>query len=222
MSMNSPSYEKLCVLLNQLKNEKADYVHQIEENTLQIAEARSYTLEIMGKEEEDFRVFSPRTIRDIYKEELDKSQEKQDVLENSNTSLQKKIDELDSYIILLDEVAEEMNSLLSGSEEKKDTENIDNDILDSSDDSKESSLFVKKSQLVGTISNLNRAVHKIETCSKLVSQDPSRTKIELKQITKKIQASIDFLSSIGQKYSIQNRIFLFRIVLFYLGQIYSI
>lgn len=197
MSMNSPSYEKLCVLLNQLKNEKADYVHQIEENTLQIAEARSYTLEIMGKEEEDFRVFSPRTIRDIYKEELDKSQEKQDVLENSNTSLQKKIDELDSYIILLDEVAEEMNSLLSGSEEKKDTENIDNDILDSSDDSKESSLFVKKSQLVGAISNLNCAVHKIETCSKLVSQDPSRTKIELKQITKKIQASIDFLSSIG-------------------------
>ena len=196
MSMNSPAYEKLCVLLNQLKNEKADYVHQIEENTLQIAEARSYTLEIMGKEEEDFRVFSPRTIRDIYKDELNKSQEKQDILENSNTSLQKKINELDSYIMLLDEVAKEMNSLLSGSEEKMDTENIDNDILDSSNDSKESSLFVKRDQLDGTISNLNRVIHKIDTCFKLVGQDPSRTKVELKQITKRIQSSIEFLSSI--------------------------
>lgn len=203
--MNPTTYEELIDLLAELNAEKNDIQKEIDDNTLQIIEARSYAKEILDREEEDFKVFSPRKIEDIYKEELEKSNVKQANYENRNQLLIEKREKLDSIISVLEKVSAEV-----GGEFHPDTVDdvVENnlEIIDEESASKEDDFSEKEgSQQVDdttydtinkSIKNLNSIMHKIELSIKLIRQDPVRTKVELETVNKGIKKVADKLNSV--------------------------
>lgn len=130
--MNPVIYNEFKNLLDRLNQEKDDIEKQISDNTLQIIEAKSYAKEILDREEEDFKVFSPRKIEDIYKEELEKSHVKQSDYENRNRALISRREKLDSVLLVLENVWEEIN--VKESDKVSEDVSIDENELSASND----------------------------------------------------------------------------------------
>lgn len=190
--MNPIIYDEFKNLLDKLHEEKDDIQKQISDNTLQIMEAQSYAKEILDREEEDFKVFSPRKIEDIYKDELAKSNVKQSDYENQNQALINRREKLDSILLVLENVWEEINLKLSDEESEND-ESDENDIERNEDD-----VFSKSIQkeIKDTVKKLNQISHKIELSTKFIRQDPMRAKVELETINKNIKKVTDKLSDV--------------------------
>lgn len=213
--MNPATYEELKSLLYKLNSEKADIQKQIDDNTLQIIEARSFAKEILDREEEDFKVFSPRKIEDIYKDELHKSNVKQTDCENRNQVLFAKRQELDSIISVLEKVVEEIAmerleksveqnsdeiSNKTSSEESGHQNTMEHDITESNAiEPVTTEPDLTKEIICKTIKNLNHLTHKIELSTKFIHQDPMRTKIELETVNKSIKKITNKLGSIMEE-----------------------
>lgn len=190
--MNPIIYDEFKNLLDRLHEEKDDIQKQISDNTLQIMEAQSYAKEILDREEEDFKVFSPRKIEDIYKDELAKSNVKQSDYENRNQALINRREKSDSILLVLENVWEEINLELSDVESEND-ESDENDI-----ERNEDNVFSKSIQkeIKDTVKKLNQISHKIELSTKFIRQDPMRAKVELETINKNIKKVTDKLSDV--------------------------
>lgn len=192
--MNSNTYEEFQDLLYELKVKKENIQKQIDDNTLQIIEARSYAKEILNREEEDFKVFSPRKVEDIYKDELEKANVKQVTCENQNQRLTAKIEELDSIISVLEKVAAELSRIHSiENHEECESEEI-NVSEQVAENNIEEIYCVEKSDVPDmnmeviqkSVQNLNSLRHKVDLSMKFIQQDPIRTKIELETVSKGI------------------------------------
>ena len=205
--MNPTTYEELIGLLSKLNAEKNDIQKEIDDNTLQIIEARSYAKEILDREEEDFKVFSPRKIEDIYKEELEKSNVKQTDYENRNQLLVEKIEKLDSIIFILEKVSAELGGefhpdtvedINENSFNNVEEDNPENSVSEEDDFSqKEDSQQVDDTTydtINKSVKNLKYLMHKIELSIKLIRQDPMRTKVELETVNKGIKKVVDKLN----------------------------
>ncbi|MCM1552148.1 MAG: hypothetical protein NC092_05590 [Butyrivibrio sp.] len=105
--MKSSTYYKLSAVLKELQSERNQLQGQIDENNLQIYETQSFALELLGKEEDDFKFFSPRKMKDIHRDELKQFDEKKSEYVNRNKELIIQRDKLDSIIDVLVEVSEE-------------------------------------------------------------------------------------------------------------------
>lgn len=203
--MNPATYEELIGLLAELNTERNDIQKEIDDNTLQIIEARSYTKEILDREEEDFKVFSPRKIEDIYKEELEKSNVKQANFENRNSVLVQKKEKLDSIISVLEKVSAEVGGVFhpDTTVNENSFNNVEEENLE--DSISEENVFFEKedSQQVddttydtinNSVKNLKYLMNKIELSIKLIRQDPMRTKVELETVNKGIKKVVDKLN----------------------------
>lgn len=203
--MNPATYEELIGLLAELNTERNDIQKEIDDNTLQIIEARSYTKEILDREEEDFKVFSPRKIEDIYKEELEKSNVKQANFENRNLVLVQKKEKLDSIISVLEKVSAEVGGVFhpDTTVNENSFNNVEEENLE--DSISEENVFFEKedSQQVddttyetinNSVKNLKYLMNKIELSIKLIRQDPMRTKVELETVNKGIKKVVDKLN----------------------------
>ena len=203
--MNPTTYEELIGLLAELNTERNDIKKEIDDNTLQIIEARSYTKEILDREEEDFKVFSPRKIEDIYKEELEKSNVKQADYENRNQLLVEKKEKLDSIISVLEKVSAEVGGVFhpDTTVNENSFNNVEEENLEDSI-SEENGFFEKEdSQQVddttydtinNSVNSLKYLMNKIELSIKLIRQDPMRTKVELETVNKGIKKVVDKLN----------------------------
>ena len=74
--MDASVYNELQENLNQLRKERKELQSSIEENELKIQEAQCFADKIMRKDEEDFTVFSPRKYEDLYRDELNASNDR--------------------------------------------------------------------------------------------------------------------------------------------------
>ena len=205
--MLSAVYEEFHELLEDLKTQKENIQKQIDDNNLQIIEAKSYAKEILNREEEDFKVFSPRKLEDIYKDELEKSNAKQVNCEDQNQRLIVKKDELDSIISVLEKVALELNkSSVSEVEEYETSEiceevNSENDIAEDTYSVQKATMEDNEKNSINevinrTVQNLNSIQHKVDLSIKFIQQDPMRTKMELEVVSKSITRVSKKLSSI--------------------------
>ena len=184
--MNPATYNELNDLLQKMKKEKNSLQKQIEDNTMQIFEAHSYAQEILNREDEDFKVFSPRKIEDIYKEELEKFNVKQTDYENRNQSLIAKREELDSIISVLEKVSEENtisdNTEINHTEPNNTEKDVEQDTI--------------KDVVNKSVQNLTYFMHKIDLSTKFIQQDPLRAKLELETVNKGIRKVTDKLSEL--------------------------
>lgn len=182
--MNQSSYDILSGMVEELKKEYSQLQEKIDEFTLRIKEADCYIQSFYDKEDEDFRIFSPRNVEDLYGEEIAKSKSNINVLQqhlnkcyHEQNILRSRIDKLNSVIgeeqgFHVDSDAVKKNlSILSIQEQ--DRQRIARDLHDTS------------------LQNLAHLVHKIELSGLFIDQDPIRAKLELAVISKNLKSVID-------------------------------
>lgn len=183
--MKADTYEELQSMLQKLCRQRENLQIQIDENNLSIEEVKCFTKKILDKEDEDFKVFSPRKIEDIYKKELGQYSARKDSLERQNIELTAEWDKLDSIIRLLrlieetdlpfesrdSDIREEKLAVIQMQE--RDRQRIAGDLQDS---------------VLQTLTHLS---HKIELSSKFIGQDPVRAKQELAVVSKDMKKVIE-------------------------------
>ncbi len=214
--MESSTYYKLNVVLKDLQSERNQLQGQIDENNLNIYETQSLALELLGKEEDDFKFFSPRKMSDLHRDELEQFDEKKNEYVNRNKELIARRDKLDSIIDVLLKVSEEyeedkkMNDKSDHGTEEKISDDLDNEMEDETDSedwnlseldiSKEDKQKIADYLQNHVADNLADIKHKIELGDKFIRQDPMRAKQELTVVSKKLSDIIDNVKKFSENF----------------------
>ena len=84
-----------------LEEEKRKFYNLIRQNNFRIEEINSYLKELSKKEDEDFKVFSPRNVENIHREQIEADTSEMKKYEEENAVYNKKIEALK---VLIDKV----------------------------------------------------------------------------------------------------------------------
>ena len=193
--MDASTYDELIDLLETLTKERNGIQKNIDDNNLHIHEAQNFENEIMSRNEEDFKVFSPRKYEDIYRAELHESNDRKINYENKNRTLIEKKDKLDSIIHVLEASAFDWKREADAKEQQlKDGLISERSIVENKlftlevQEEKNGKLIDQLNQTV--IQELSYAMSKLEIAFKFIGQDPARAKLELDSVSKNIQQSV--------------------------------
>lgn len=159
-----------------LLKEAEELQKKIKENLFRISEIEEYLDSIYKQEDADFKVFSPRNVESIYKEDLDNHKAEKYKLEIDNRSLYSKLNKVNAYLDGLQEVVEEKPSAKNREVldiQEKERQRIARDLHDTS------------------LQNLAHLVHKIELASLYIDKDTLQAKLELASVTKSLKAIIE-------------------------------
>ena len=88
-------------VLDVLEEEKRKFYNLIRQNNFRIEEINSYLKELSKKEDEDFKVFSPRNVENIHREQIEADTSEMKKYEEENAVYNKKIEALK---VLIDKV----------------------------------------------------------------------------------------------------------------------
>lgn len=190
--MKAFTYQELNKTLRELNRERNEIQTQIDENQLGINEAQRLTKEILEREDDDFKVFSPRRAGDFHKAELEQFAARRESLERQNSQLVVKRDKLDRIIYVIQLVLEEnqeSEDRINGTDHDQ-SQNNEEQINDSNHEQSGSNEFENRD--ISAIASdsiyeeIKRLKHKIELSSKFIVQDPVRAKQELERIGKRM------------------------------------
>lgn len=180
--MNYNNYVMLNGLYEELIQEKNSIEEEINRNTLKIEEADSYIDSFMEKEGSDYKIFSPRNVESIYKEEINQIREEKLLYYSRNQELHhdknilvSKINRIKS-ILKIEKIFSKNITVINIQEE--DRQRIARDLHDTS------------------LQNLAHLIHKIELSSLYIDQDPVRAKLELSVVSKNLKDIIEEIRSI--------------------------
>ena len=113
--------EVLEKVLEVLEEEKRSFYALINQNDFRIEEINSYLKDLSKKEDEDFKVFSPRNVENTHREQIEADVYEKKKYEEENAEYQKKIDFLKSLIDRVNIVIENLQTDInfSGISEKE-------------------------------------------------------------------------------------------------------
>lgn len=184
VNMNFSNYEVIMDLIRELQQEYNDIQKLIDEYFLKIEEIDCYIQSFLEKEDEDYKIFSPRNAEEIHKVEIERANEEKinlqqelnqcyhdrNLLKSKIEKLEKIMDNEQEYHLDMD-VQKKNLAILNIHEE--DRQRIARDLHDTA------------------LQNLAHMVHKIELCGKYIDQDLVRAKLELSVVKKGIRTVID-------------------------------
>lgn len=172
INMITDDYNILINVLNELKQEVLKLDTQIECNSRYIKEADVYLKEFA--EPEDFRVFSPRNMEMIHKEEIKRTTGLKEDYVKQNEQLNQKRDVLSARIKKLEKILNREDHKLTVLKiQEEDRKRIARELHDTS------------------LQNLTHLIHKIELCGMYIDTDPVQAKLELSVVNKHLKETID-------------------------------
>lgn len=181
-------------LYEQLSNEREEVQKLLNLNLTRITEIEEYLKSIYEKEDSDFKIFSPRSVENIYKENIDKNKSEKHLLEIENRSHYKRLNQLDRYLSGLKEIYQKRENSSESRESFVVSPSIYNDnqnslkILDVQEKERQR---IARDLHDSSLQNLAHIVHKIELSSMFIDQDPLRAKLELASVNKNLKVVID-------------------------------
>lgn len=149
---------------------------KVKDNLFHISEIDKYLNSILDKEEEDFKVFSPRNVESIYKNDIEIHNKEKQQLEADNKVMYTRLSRIHECLITLKEVIEEKPTNRNYEVldiQEKERQRIARDLHDTS------------------LQNLAHLVHKIELASMYIDKDSLQAKLELAAINKNLKAVIE-------------------------------
>lgn len=180
-------------LKEQFLSEREDIQKLLNQNLIKIQEIENYLDSIYNNEDSNFRIFSPRSAENLYKENIDNKLSEKHSMEIRNRDYYKRINQLDKYLYAMDKLdlknTEEKNtcSIILSETDKYDVEkNLK--ILDIQEKERQR---IARDLHDSSLQNLAHLVHKIELSSMFIDQDPLRAKLELATVNKNLKAIID-------------------------------
>lgn len=194
-------YDNLKEMYDSFFDESQKIKKQLEKNLNSISEIDSYLEKLHQKEESDYKVFSPRSFKDIYKNDIDEKIKQKTFIENENQNYYKSINKLDFRIRTISSVLNliEKNSQLSDDSNYSLNNNIQTE--HNSDDNMERRLYIldiqeKERQRIArdlhdsSLQNLAHLTHKIELASMYIDDDKIKAKLELAAVNKELKSII--------------------------------
>lgn len=174
--------EVLEEVLDVLEEEKRKVYNLVNQNEFRIEEINSYLRELSKKEDEDFKVFSPRNAENIHREQIEADTSEKKKYEEENAAYHKKIDSLK---VLIDKVNIVIGNLhvFDEKEEEMSVENeksVENMGVNNTDN------IVEEDILDGDEGERVHIAHQILNCVSFITPDAERAKIELTALSKKL------------------------------------
>lgn len=187
--MNHSNYELVTDLLKEFRQEYDTLQEQIEEAQVQIKEKDRYIQSFFNKQDDEFKIFSPRNAEDIYRDEIAQAGAEKDALQlelnqwyHEQNILRSRIEKLEKVVMnkkeYHDDIEDHQQNLAILNIQEEDRQRIARDLHDIS------------------LQNLAHLVHKIELSSMFIDQDPLRAKLELAVISKNLKSVIDEIRNI--------------------------
>ena len=160
--------------------EAGDLEGQIKKNLFRISEIDEYLNSLYKREEEDFKVFSPWNVEQIYKEDIENHKTEKNKLEIDNKSLYSRLNKVNNYLSALEDIevkdfqdSDKMRNLKILDIQENERQRIARDLHDTS------------------LQNLAHLGHKIELASMYIDKDPIQAKLELVAVNKNLKAVIE-------------------------------
>ncbi len=165
-------YNILLDVIKELRQEISELDAQIDCNSRSIKEADIYLKDF--KEPEDLKVFNPRNIETIHREEIQRTLKSRDDCVEKNEQLNKKRNLLSARVSKLETILNRENCEITVLKiQEEDRQRIAGELHDTS------------------LQNLTHLIHKIELCSMYIDTDPVQAKLELSVINKYLKETID-------------------------------
>lgn len=165
-------YNILIYVINELKQEVLKLDTQIEYNSRSIKEADVYLKNFI--EPEDLKVFNPRNMETVYKEEIQRTLKSREDHKKQKEQLIQKRDVLASRVSKLETILNRENRKLAVLKiQEDDRQRIARELHDTS------------------LQNLTHLIHKLELCSMYIDTDPIQAKLELSIVNKRLKETID-------------------------------
>lgn len=174
--------DKLAILKSLFEEslqDKNEIDGRIKKNLDRIAEIDSFLDAIINSEDSDFKVFSPRSAENIYKEKIEEIKAEKRNLENENSSYYCKLTKIEKQI-------ENLSLLI-----KEDKNNVNNMHLTILDIQEKERIRIARELHDSSLQNLAHLVHTLELSSLFVDQDPIRAKLELASCSQSIKQIIN-------------------------------
>ena len=168
--MIQDSFNILSEILNDLRRDLSNLNAEIYFNSLHIKKAEERLKSLNGEESDDFKIFSPRSMTEQFKERIESIVSSKVEFEKKNNELQVEKDLLQSKIDKLEEIVRQENdhyTILSVQE--KDRQRIARELHDTS------------------LQNLTHLIHSIELCGMYIDDDPQKAKMELTVISNNLR-----------------------------------
>lgn len=196
------------ILLKEVESElirqKKEIQDLFDQNVFRIEKAESYLKDLTGKEADDFKVFSPRSIENVYRDRIEKETSNKKAYEKENESYQEKLDSLEDMIQKIRTVIQSLSSadleetdglkeISDGSEPgglqaiSDGNEMVAPQTISDGNETVASQTISNENETVASqrISDKNVA-HQIMNCVSYITVDSERARIELTALAKKI------------------------------------
>lgn len=170
--MRTEDYNKLYGLLEAFLGEAAEVDAQMSDTTRRIQEADAYLATYTGEEPDDVKVFSPRKMEILYKEEIQKKKEEKSAYEERNQDLCRRKEILDGRIADLQDIL---------SRQKQDFS---------------SRMEAAKEQYRASMKELARLADKIEESSGYIEKNPFQARQDFAIIAKSLKETVEQLRKI--------------------------
>ena len=154
--------EVLEEVLDVLEDERKRFLDLVNQNEFRMEEINSYLRELSKSEDEDFKVFSPRNVENMHREQIEADVSEKKKYEEENKEYLKKISFLKK---LIDKVNIVIANLQYEEEPEipEENKNEDKDTLES-----------------------DHIAHQILNCVSFITPDADRAKVELTALAKKL------------------------------------
>ncbi len=174
--MLKESHSSLKEIYQKLSEEAEGLQKEIKMNLFHISEIDGFLNSIYEQEDIDFKVFSPRSVENIYKTQISSQKEKKYKLENDNRLLYSRLNKVNYYMNGLKDAIEEKpisKNLCALEIQEKERQRIAMELHDT------------------TLQNLAHMGHKIELASLYMEKDVLQAKLELATVSKNLKIVIE-------------------------------
>lgn len=193
--MQSSNNVILKEIYNDLMDEKKSVQKLLDKNLSCIDEIDKYLDSLYGKENSEFKVFSPRSLEIVHKDNIENNKSKKRSAELENQSYYKRLNKLDKYLAGLGSViqsceedvgSESIYSFQAMSQKQDSARNLQ--VLDIQEKERQR---IARDLHDTSLQNLAHLVHKIELSSMFIDQDPLRAKLELAAVKKNLKSVME-------------------------------
>lgn len=185
--MQSDKKILLSEIYQKLLDEKKVFEDKINKNLMRIAEIDIYLKSIYDREVSDFKVFSPRSVESVYKEQIERNKLEKYSIENENQYQYRQINRITDYLEKLEQILKSEDTeipVLSNIDKQE----LNKKILDIQEKERQR---IARDLHDTSLQNLAHVVHMIELSSMYIDKDIIKAKLELASVNKNLKAIIE-------------------------------
>lgn len=184
MNMNENQKEVFKQIIEQLEEDKKEAQKKLNRNLDRISEININLKNLYDKENYDTSFFSPRSIENLYNEQIVAFNEEKKILDEENRDYYICINKLSNILGKLYDF--QLSDGIYKVVPKRNNEDYNSFILLETDRQR-----IAKDLHDTSLQNLTAVIHKVELASMYINQDPIRAKMELSIITDSIKEIIN-------------------------------